>query len=134
MKRWLLAAPVLLGSVGCLTGPCENTVVRRIPSPDGALEAVLYERSCGATTDFSTQVTVLATGEALTDRSEPVFVADRNHGQAPAARWGGPPAEVVWPEADRLVVRYAVEARVFREHTYLKVGTRAVTIRYERAL
>ncbi len=73
MKRWswkrflvitpvaimLLASAAYLGLhilVGLL---CVNETVREYPSPDGKLKAVLYRRSCGATTGWSRQVAIL---------------------------------------------------------------------------
>jgi len=39
--------------------PCGNTIVEALPSPDGSHKAVVFVRNCGATTDFSTQMSVL---------------------------------------------------------------------------
>jgi hypothetical protein len=33
-----------------------------MPSPDGRRDAVMFQRDCGATTGFSTQISILDTG------------------------------------------------------------------------
>ncbi len=60
LQAWARRAAVLSGfaAAGCVnfTGDCGNNVQREVRSPDGAYIATVYERSCGATTGFSTQV------------------------------------------------------------------------------
>ncbi len=43
-------------------------------SPDGSRDAVAFIRDCGATTDYSSQVALLRSGESLPDRPGNVFV------------------------------------------------------------
>ncbi len=111
--RAALGAPMLLA--GC-SDPCENTVVREIPSPDGRRRAVVFERSCGATTAFTTQISVLSPGASPRDAGD-VFTADTDHGRAPPARWGGPDVRVRWLDARTLEVRHHPRARVFGKET-----------------
>ncbi len=132
--RLLILMSTAAAASGCTNELCRNTIVRRLTSPDGALEAVLFERNCGATTDFSTQVSVIRTGDELPDSRGNLFVADRDPGKAPAARWGGPTTEVEWEDGRRLVVRYSVEARVFRQDTIIEVAGHTVQVAYERTL
>lgn len=57
----LLFAVIGLASSGCaflLRSSCENTVKSEIKSPDGKYIVTLLERNCGATTDFSTIVSL----------------------------------------------------------------------------
>lgn len=93
---------------------CENRVLGVATSPDGARDAVRFERNCGATTGFSTQVSVLLHGERPT-KSGNVFVADGDHGKAASAPWGGPWAELRWLGKHDLLVSYDGDARVFRQ-------------------
>src|ERR1041385_6220803 len=104
-RMWLglgclgLAAAVIALVERALTvfdaGSCANQALRSVPSPDGALRAVVFERECGATTDFSTRVTVLArAGQKLPERPDAVFDADRTHAAAPAGPGGGPAVKV----------------------------------------
>jgi hypothetical protein len=57
----LLFAFIGLASGGCaflLRSSCDNTVRYEIKSPDGKYVVTLFERNCGATTDFSTIVSL----------------------------------------------------------------------------
>jgi hypothetical protein len=106
-------------SVTCLAAsacadPCANTVVARATSPDGAREAVLFQRDCGATTGFSTQISVLAPGEKPSGGGN-VFAADDDHGRAEAGDWGGPWASLRWTGPDQLSVLYAPGSRIFTQ-------------------
>jgi hypothetical protein len=100
---------------GCLdlSGGCANEQLNEVPSPGGARRAVVFQRDCGATTPFSTQISVLPRGVALPDSNGNVFVADTDRGRAPAGPGGGPGVSVRWLTPDTLEVRYDPRARVF---------------------
>jgi hypothetical protein len=97
---------------GCSRDMCADAIVRVVTSPDGAWDAVLFQRDCGATTGFTTQISVLRHGERLAGNGN-VFIADADHGRAAAGPWGGPWAEMRWLAADHLQIRHARDARVF---------------------
>lgn len=59
----LLAVPVLLA--GCSL--CDNEISQTVGSPSGKLKAVVFNRNCGATTGFNTQVSILAASTTLPD-------------------------------------------------------------------
>ena len=44
---------------------CGNYVFESATSPDSTFKAVLFQRDCGATTGFSTQVSLIATKDSL---------------------------------------------------------------------
>ncbi len=102
---------ILLATACSLQPECGNRVVREVAAPGGAHRAVLFERNCGATTGFSTQVSVLARGEAL-EGSGNAFIADTDHGRAPAAHGAGPWVELRWIGPGRLLVTHDATARV----------------------
>jgi hypothetical protein len=93
---------------------CENSIVRTVDSPDGKRTLALFERSCGATTGFSTQISVLGRGEVSTGSGN-AFIADANHGAAPLGEWGGPWAEIQWLANEHVLIRYAQGSRVFEK-------------------
>lgn len=105
----LFSTMLLLG--GC-SDSCKNTVLTRSTSPGGKWDALMLERSCGATTDFSTEISVLKAGGAGLGGGN-IFVGDNDHGVARPGRWGGPWAEIKWLSPTRLLVRYAAGSRVF---------------------
>jgi hypothetical protein len=102
-------------SAGCIniTGGCVNTILRVHYSPTKRLKAVVFERQCGATTGFSTQVSIISADSDLPNEGGNVFVADTDHGKSPSGPGGGPPVEVEWKGESSLNVIYDNRARVF---------------------
>ena len=68
----LLAAITILG--GC-SNPCNNNLIARSDAPDGRHSAVMFQRDCGATTGFSTQISILSPVQQATGSGN-VFRAD----------------------------------------------------------
>jgi hypothetical protein len=119
LTRMGLAVAVLSGAAVIVSfvlefAMCDNSIVKTAHSPDGSHTAVAFERSCGATTGFSTQVSV----DPMTSRwvvgSGNAWIADSNHGAAPSAIWGGPDVQLEWLSNTELVVTHHPAARVFK--------------------
>lgn len=53
---------------------CGHTLYAELASPDNRYKAIVFERSCGATTDFSTQISILPMTETLPNESGNIFV------------------------------------------------------------
>ncbi len=107
----ILAA--LLASYACSAGLCANTVTKRLTSPDGTRDAVVFTRDCGATTDFSTQVALVPSGQVPGEGGN-VFIAPR-----------AADVRVEWVGNDTLLVHDAIA------NPNLKAGEAGgVTIRY----
>ena len=92
-----------------------------MPSPDGKIEAVIFERDCGATTDFTTQISIVPKGASLRNEAGNAFIADSNHGAAPAARWGGPPSDVKWIANRQIMISIHPATRISLQKTALSV-------------
>ena len=107
--------------IGCLD-TCDNEIRSDAPSPDGAKRAVVFARSCGATTPFSTQVSVLNRGEALPRSAGNLFVADGNHGTVTDLN-----VIVRWVSPNHLLIRYPAGARVFAKNE----KTNGIIVAYE---
>jgi hypothetical protein len=91
MHRCAPRAALLLSMVmivGCTQSHCENDVIRGMPSPDGTKIAFVFRRHCGATTGWSTDVSVIAMRSAL--RSGPGNVLVVGDNQAVKVSWLGP--------------------------------------------
>jgi hypothetical protein len=97
---------------GCSDG-CQNTELSSARSPDGRWRAVMFQRDCGATTGFSTQVSILPIGKKLKGAGN-TFVADDDHGAAARSAWGGPWASLRWIASDQLEVSHDARAHVFK--------------------
>jgi hypothetical protein len=115
-------------STGCIniTGECVNEILRVHYSPAKQLKAVVFQRDCGATTGFSTQVSIMSANRDLPNEGGNVFVADTDHGKSPSGPGGGPPVEVEWKEESSLNIIYDNRARVFLR----KDSQNGVTITY----
>jgi hypothetical protein len=91
--------------LGTLRPACVNTVVESVASPDDEWSAVLFERSCGATSGFSSQVSVVRTGSALPDRAGNAFVLLRGD-TAGTTSWGGPVVTLLWTGPRQLEISH----------------------------
>jgi hypothetical protein len=56
--------------------PCNNVVSTEVISPDGKFRAVLFERDCGGTTTWSSQISILRRTEKLPNWFGNTFVQD----------------------------------------------------------
>ena len=95
-----------------LSDECNNNLLKEINSPNKQYKAVVFQRNCGATTDFSTQVSILPINSVLSNDSGNVFICDSNHGKAPSNS-GGPQVEVEWKESDLLQITTNRNVRIF---------------------
>lgn len=59
-----LASIAVAGTVAC-SDPCSNRVIESLTDPSGSKNAILYTRSCGATTGPSTNISILDRGVAI---------------------------------------------------------------------
>ena len=116
-------------SAACIniTGDCGNEILKEIRSPTGKLKAVVFQRDCGATTGFSTHVSVLPSEQQLPHEGGNVFAADTDHGKAPSGPGGGPIVDVSWTNETELLVRYDKRARASQNQPALA----KVHVRYE---
>ena len=109
--RSLLIAALLPALNGCADA-CQNTPLTSAVSPDGRHSAVLFQRDCGATSGFSTHISILAASDEPNSAGN-IFIADDDHGAASVGEWGGSWAEMKWLAADHLLVNYAAKSRIF---------------------
>jgi hypothetical protein len=124
-----LSLLALLTCTGC-SDACHNTVASRSLSPDGAFEAVPFQRDCGATTGFSTQISILSPKDQPAGGGN-AFIADDDHGVARVGSWQGSWAEAKWLAPDQLLIRYDAKSRLFKKSenvfgvriTYQMVGS-----------
>jgi hypothetical protein len=127
LARLLLGFPLLLAACE----PCVNTVLQTVPDPSQQLQAVVFQRDCGATTAYSTQVSILPVGARLPNDGGNTFVADVNPDAAAALAAGTPEITVQWLAPDHLEVRHYPGVRIFRSEeqaegvriTYQQLGT-----------
>ena len=118
---------VAFGGYFLISAGCGNEVLTQIVSPNGSYKAVVFQRDCGATTGFSTQVSIVNKHSELGNSTGNVFVADTGHGSAPSGPGGGPVVAVQWRTPDHLVISHHGAARVFKARSH----THGIEVRYE---
>lgn len=104
--------------------PCSNQIVRALGSPDNKFKAILFERDCGATTGFSSQISVLRAAERLHGAGNTFIADERQNG--PIGSWGGPLVSFRWRNANHLEIEYYQTARIFKKEN----STRNIAIQY----
>ncbi len=77
--RWIVRSIAAVASAAVLYlsfvfDPCEETVRSSTPSLDGKMLAVVFERECGATVPFNTQVSLAPTNQPFSSKKSPPFL------------------------------------------------------------
>lgn len=120
MKRrlisWIIIPVIVIGAMiagGALSieyfmrsfGACKTIIHSSIPSPDGIKSIVVFEKECGATVGFNTQVSIAPAQGAFSAERYPPYVVSGP--QEVLARWLGDEAvEVnIIPGAERTFKR-----------------------------
>ena len=76
-----------------ITENCINQIISEVPSPDGKIKAVVFQRKCSIDTPPSTHVSLMPTAESLPNRKGNVFIADDSVRSAGVSiTWKGPSA------------------------------------------
>ena len=115
-----IALPLIFLLGGCFElFECGNEVLESVSAPSGNLSAVTFDRGCGSTTPFSTQISIVETGRPPLEAGN-VFIATGGRQTD-----GGPWAEARWLSPTRLLVRHDAEARISKAEP--QVGTVRVT-------
>ncbi|MEM7482380.1 MAG: hypothetical protein AAF481_14480 [Acidobacteriota bacterium] len=75
MYKLLLAALMFLACQPSITGGCSNTVIAESKSPDGQYSATFFERDCGATTDYSSLISLRESNKDFDTEDVEIVVA-----------------------------------------------------------
>jgi hypothetical protein len=109
-----------------ILGECRNEIVSESNSPGNAMKYVVFQRDCGATTGFSTQISLLDGDQDMDNEAGNLFVADTNHGEAPAGTGGGPEVRISWLSKEKLQIHYHPAARIIRAEK----GFKGISVNY----
>ena len=101
-------ALVLQGCSGCA-----NQIAQEVYSPNHKLKLVIFVRDCGATTGFSTQVSLLEASKELSSGKGNLFIADDNHGVAATGQKNDIGLTIKWSSNDHATLTLSRNARVF---------------------
>ena len=84
----ILLAAIVIGVNYLFSDMCGAQAFKTISSPNGDYKAVIFEYDCGATTGFSTQVSILDYDEALGNKSGNIYTSDGDPDSvAPIVTW-----------------------------------------------
>ena len=111
---FLLCIGALYLFVQSLPDLCSNVVLDEYPSPNNSLKVVTFQRDCGATTGFSTQISIIPTGSTLKNEGGNIFSANTNHGSAPAGPGGGPEVQINWLSDSHFRIQHHKLVRTLR--------------------
>jgi hypothetical protein len=106
---WLTAEPM-----------CGNDLLTSTEIEGTGLKIVTFQRDCGATTGFSTQVSIIPAKDQLPNEEGNIFTGDTNHGAAPSGQGGGPEVRVRILGPKEVQLSYHPKTRVFRAETGFK--------------
>jgi len=73
----ILAVLLVVSGIGSVAdSACGNEVLHQELSPNKKLKAVIFQRDCGATTEFSTQISLLNAAEKLPNWKGNLFIGN----------------------------------------------------------
>ncbi len=118
-----------LPQIAGLIGFCANEVVSEARSPSGSKRALVFTRSCGATTSYGTNVSILSRHQWNPSGPGNLFLAewDRAADKIPGGR-AGPPVQVSWKSDQHLLVTYDPRSKVW----FQRYKVKGVTVEYRQ--
>jgi hypothetical protein len=111
----LLVCWVLYALTG---GMCDNHITQEVYSPNGEYKVVVYERNCGATTPYTTQISLLKSHVLLGDHAGNLLGAEGH------PDWFE--IEVEWQNDKQLRIEYDGELAP----RYVKGRVRGIDVQY----
>jgi hypothetical protein len=115
--RFAFHVAMLLVGIRC--SPCANEIEQSVVSASGEFKALAFQRDCGATTGFSTHVSVLRASRTLPNDDGNAFICT-------PTRTASRSVVLSWSAPHRLKISYSKGVQVFRKAS--NVGE--VTIEY----
>jgi hypothetical protein len=114
LSRWLMAIGIMAVAVGC--NLCDSAVLTTANAPTSTNRAYVLETNCGATVDFSRQVTLARGGAVPRPRLTESVI---NEGTVFRVA-GRPDIQIVWNSDTLLTVTYRLAKssdRIFRKES-----------------
>lgn len=107
---------IAIGIAGCDVG-CDNEVVTSMGSPEGAKNVVVFNRGCGATTGFNTQVSVVPKGVAIPSGAGNALILE-----------GAVPLTIIWLSESAISIAGLGSAHVYKR----QASVAGASITYEK--
>jgi len=99
-------------AAGC-RDPCDNESFKEFKSPSAKWKVVVFQRSCGATTDFSTQASLLRADEPTPRKAGNLLAIDSNHGAVAVDSNNLIDVNVAFQGDSSVTLAYPAKSRVF---------------------
>ena len=107
-------------------GMCGNEIFQEVYSPDNKYKAVVFQRDCGATTGFSTHISILRASAKLTDEAGNIFIMDGHPG------WAN--IKINW-ETNRLVsISYSEDYKVLIKNDTTRILFTTIEVKYNSTI
>jgi hypothetical protein len=104
-------------------GMCGNEIFQEVYSPDNEYKAIVFQRDCGATTGFSTQISILKASAKLPDKPGNIFTMDGH------PDWTE--VKINW-ETNRLVsISYSEDYEVFNKNDTIRILFTIIEVKYK---
>lgn len=104
---------------------CSNVIHAELPSPDNKYKAVIFQRDCGATSGFSTQISIVKADKALPNDSGNIFVI-KGHPETHAP-------ELTWRSNQELLIDTRLDGSEYKAEQRFGL-INPVSIRYAPAI
>jgi hypothetical protein len=85
---------------------CHNTIQKEVDSPDSTQKIVIFTRNCGATTAYSTQISILDKAEELPNSFGNAFASEFSD-----------PVHATWIDSKHVEVAYGSGGRIAFKNT-----------------
>jgi hypothetical protein len=104
--RWTLAILITAALIAGCAPICENEVSAAARSPSGKMKAVIFNRGCGATVGYNTQVSILSAEAALPNDGGNVLIVDDDV-----------PLALHWESEGSLQIAGRLSSHIFKQET-----------------
>lgn len=91
---------------------CGNTICSSSLSPNKKYKAIVFQRDCGATTGFSTQISLIKANKNLPNKSGNIFIADGHPDKTKI--------KLLWINNTHIMVSHLEDLEIFKNEKLIK--------------
>lgn len=117
---------VIVGAIHfLLKDSCGNQIHQSFTSPKNKYKIVVFQRDCGATTNYSTQISLLRKKQSLSNKGGNIFIGESI--TAPINNQGVFYIEVEWINKKTVLIKYPKNIKIYKQDYWEK----GITLKYE---
>ncbi len=94
------------------SGMCRNEIASELLSPNGKNKVITFQRDCGATTGFSTQISLISANSNLPNEGGNIFISD-GHPDVTNVR-------IKWLSPEKILIDVGVKKTVFKNENQVR--------------